>query len=253
MGAVNPSRYAPVAWVAWGTAACLGILLLAKRWPEGDDKVVASGAVALGLLGVAVALPLRKRLWLTRGSLHSWTISHMVLGAVMLLVVAVHGGLQIKGTQGVALVALLVVQVVSGGWGWIELRSSPRRFAPFATDDFMYPSTARRRIAVLRDGLERSLARRSESFGSWFRACYTTTLEGTSPDLPTCEGFPAPDRRYAADMHKQVLEVVRLRELLARLESSERASRRWLFVHVPVTVALVVFVILHVAGWVYYG
>ena len=95
---------------------------------------------------------------------------------------------------------LLLAEVVSGGWGLAELWLGPRRFSRFAADDIMFPSTARRRIGVLQDGLERSLGRRGERFGAWLRARYQRTLAGASQQVPDCAGFAVRDQRYAQDL-----------------------------------------------------
>jgi hypothetical protein len=180
-------------------------------------------------------------------------IGHMVMGGVLLLTVILHAGVTSIGTQGWLLYGLLVAEIGSGLWGMAELRATPRRFARFARDDFMYPSAVRTRIKSLAGAVERTLSRRSESLRGWFGPRYAAAVAGDSDLVPACEGFAPADQRFATQLHAQVEEIVRLHAQRRKLDAADRLSRRWLMLHVPVAIALTTFVAIHVLGWLYYG
>ncbi len=256
--AANPTRRAPWTWLLSGALAGALVLAATALLPSERVRPLASGTTALLLVIACAFYGARKWLLVTRlGSLHAWMVGHVALGVALLFAVVAHADLTELGGTGWALVALVVVQTASGLWAMVELALAPRRFARLAPtgadspDGF--PSTVRRRLTVLADGVEGLLQRRSTALRDWFEARYRPVLEGRATVLPPFEGFPPADARAAEDLHERALEMVKLGAALAHLERAERASTRWSWVHVPATVALVTLVVLHVIGWLVYG
>ena len=254
MRARNPSPNTIRFWLWLGVAGLAAIVVLGWSCPTDRSRVVVLGFVAVALFAATALYFPRKRLFLSKlGTLHAWMIGHMVLGGLLLVTVVLHGGVAELGTQGWLLYGLTFVEVGSGLWGLYELKATPRRFAQFASDDFMYPSAVRARIRMLHLGIDKSLERRKPDFVEWFEASYRSALDASTDAIPECEGFPDKNKKFAADLHGQVEEIVRLRAQQHRLDEVDRQSRRWLWIHVPASVAFLVFVSVHVAGWLYYG
>lgn len=248
----NPSEKTTLFWLVLGAGlAVLAVILAAScndHW-----RVVVLGFYALIAFAASAVYMGRKRLFLSRlGSLHAWMIGHVVLGGLVLICVILHAGFTDIGAQGLILYALTIVEIGSGLWGLYELRATPRRFRQFAQNDFMYPSAVRTRIAVLRSDLERTLETR-EKLRPWFEERYGPALRGETSDVPECEDYPKGTRRHASNLHETAAEVIRLSALKLKIDAVDRKSRRWLWVHVPASVAFVVFVSIHVAAWLYYG
>jgi hypothetical protein len=209
---------------------------------------------ALLLVMGSAAYGARKWLLVTRlGSLHAWMVGHVALGTALLFAVVAHANLSDLGGPGWALLGLVGVQVASGLWAMVELSRAPRRFGKLPPGDAGFPTTVRRRLVVLGEGVEDLLRRRSATLRDWFEARYRTVIDGRSAAVPPLEGFASADARAAMDLHERVLEIKRLGEALVHLEQAERSSTRWSWVHVPATVALVTMVVLHVIGWLVYG
>jgi hypothetical protein len=250
----NPTRRAPWSWLLLGAGAGAGLLAATSLWPSERGRQLASGVAALLLVMGSAAYGARKWFLVTRlGSLHAWMVGHVALGSALLVAVVVHANLSELGGPGWALVGLVGLQVATGLWAMVEQSLAPRRFGRLGPDDTGPPATARRRLVVLRDGVEGVLRRRGRALQGWFEERYRPVLDGRSTRLPPLQGFPPADARVAEELHGRVAEIARLGPALARLERTERASMRWSWIHVPATVALVTMVVLHVIGWLAYG
>ncbi|MBI2895556.1 MAG: hypothetical protein HYY06_18510 [Deltaproteobacteria bacterium] len=243
----------PWTFLFLGVAAGALVPIVASSLPSEGSRQIASGIAAL-LLVIANALyGARKWLLVSRlGSLHVWMAGHVGLGAALLVVALWHADLSELGGPGWALVALVGLQVLSGFWALVELSSAPRRFRPVASGDVCFPTTARRRLALLGDGVEALLERRGPALRAWFER-YRPVLEGRSTESPPLEGFAPADARVAADLHARVGRIALLHAAIADALPAERAAARWTWIHVPVSVTLVTMVVLHVIGWLVYG
>lgn len=256
--ASSPTPRSPWISLLAGAIGGAAALTAAAVVPAERARPLATGIPALLLLVGCGLYGARKWLFVTRlGSLHAWMVGHVALGAALLFAVLVHADLTDLGGTGWALVGLVVVQVASGLWAMVELSRAPRRFAKLTLGDAGlgpgFPTTVRRRLAVLDEGVRGVLGRRSTAVRDWFEARYRPVLDGRATELPALEGFPLADARAAEDLHARALEMAKLGAALAHLERAERASARWSWVHVPATVALVTLVVLHVIGWLVYG
>ncbi len=242
-------------WSIWGGLIALGIAIPASVL-SGHTRMLTLGFLALGLFIASIAYVPRKWLYLSDwGNLHGWMVGHIVLGTLFMVVTLLHGigGVGV-GWAGLFLWALTVVQVASGFWGLWELRATPIRYRKrFSGEDFMFPTAVKRRIGFLVESIEETVERRKEPFVKWFNDAYSAALDGTSTTVPELAGFPDRSKRHAAKLHEEVKEVVRLRKLKQRLDAVDRRSKLWLMIHVPTSVALTVFVTLHVLAWGVYA
>jgi len=253
MRAYNPSPKIVPRW-AWAGCAMLAAMLVAVALvPRYGAFKASSGWVAFALLASSAAYMGRKRLFLSSlGTLHAWMVGHIVLGVVVMGAIAIHGGAANVGTQGWLLYGLSALEFASGLWGVYELKATPRRYAEFSSDSIVHPSAVRTRIRALLSSIERDLERRKEEFRDWFQERYSSLLEAQTGQLPELEGFPKGRKRHAQKLHSQVEQYLRMQETRRRLEAVERRSQRWLYLHVPTAIALVVLVLLHVVGALYY-
>lgn len=244
----------PWRWLLLSLVASAAVLGASMFLPWEHARQVGSGFLALLLFVGSTLYGARKWLYVTRwGGLHDWMVGHVALGGALLVTVLGHADLSDLGSLGWALVGLVALKLVSGVWSLTEQSKAPRRFAGVSTEELTHPTTVRRRVALLVEGVEEILGRRSPELRRWFDERYGAVLAGQSTVAPALEGFPAADARPAEELHERASELARLRQALARLEPAERAAVRWTWIHVPVTVALVTLVVLHVIGWIVYG
>lgn len=246
-------RHSPWTWLMLGAGLAAAAVLAASLLPSERWRQIASGVAALGLVLANATYGARKWLLVTRlGSLHAWMAGHVGLGAALLVTVLWHANLSDLGAPGFVLIALVGIQLASGIWAFVETTGTPRRFGPVTAEDVCFPTTARRRMALLRGRVDELLDSRGAQLRDWFER-YRPVLEGRSTDPPPLEGAPASDARVAADLHARVAEMARLHAALARLGPAERAAVRWSWIHVPASLALLTMTLLHVIGWIVYG
>jgi len=250
----NPSAKTVPIW-GWIGLALAALTIATYIFADGRANCVANGFIALAVFTGNALYVVRKRFFLTKlGTLHGWMVGHIALGAVFFLAVYLHAGLTNIGTQGWILYGLTLAESLSGVWGLYELKATPRRFAALK-QDFLFPSAIRRRISVLRMAIDKTVDRRPGEFKEWVESSFGAVLSqtnGGSSTVAPCEGFPAKYKRHANEVHEQVTEIVRLRGLLETVDRLSKRSRLWLWFHVPVSVALVSLISLHVIGWLYY-
>ena len=250
----NPKVRTVWVWLVLGAALGGAVIAAGALWPGDHGRAVATGFAALFLVTGCAVYGARKWLFVARfGSLHAWMVGHLLLGVALAGAVLAHADLADLGGPGWVLIGLLALQVGSGAWATFEMFATPRRFARFGAGELAFPTTARRRLAVLTEAVERILARRGPELRAWFDERYRSVLDGRTHTLPALEGFPVADARVADDLHGRATEIAQLRGILGRLEVAERASTRWTWIHVPATVALSAMVVLHVIGWLIYG
>lgn len=248
----NPSPKTIPIWV-WISLALAGLTIFTYAVSDHRVNCIANGFIALAVFTGNALYIVRKRFFLTTlGTLHSWMIGHIALGTVFFLAVYLHAGFTDIGTQGWIMYALTAAETVSGLWGLYELKATPRRFARMKQTDFRFPSAIRRRISVLVLGIEKVVERRPDELKAWVETSFSAVLAGDSNEVPACEGFPPKYKRHASDIHDKVSEIVRLRDVQREVDRVSKLSRFWLWFHVPVSVALVTMVVLHVIGWLYY-
>ena len=240
-------------WLALGMALAVGAVAVGRLAPS-RTGTVAQGIAALLLLLASASYAARKWTYAVRlGDLYTWAVGHMVLGASCCIAVLAHAGTEEIGPQGMVLYGLTAGVSASGLWGLFERDATPRRFADHRRGQAAFPSALRRRVDMLTGGISEILARRDPTLKSWFDQRYAAALTGEEPAPEICSAYPTRYQRVAAQLHEQATEVARLRREIMRLEPLERASRRWLSLHLPLSFALLVFVAVHVAGWIYYG
>lgn len=245
--------HSPWTWLMLGAGIAAAAVLAASLLPSERWRQIASGFAALALVLANAAYGARKWLLVTwLGSLHAWMAGHVGLGAALLVTVLWHANLSDLGAPGFVLISLVGLHLASGIWAFVEATGAPGRFGPVTPNEICFPTTARRRITLLRGRIDELLDSRGARLRTWFER-YRPVLEGRSTDPPPLEGADASDARVAADLHARVVEIARLRAALARLGTAERAAVRWSWIHVPAGLALLTMTVLHVIGWIVYG
>lgn len=220
-------------WYSLGAiVAVTGLYELAYR--QEGKLPVASSLVGhgIGIVGFILMLltatlyTIRKKLTDARwGSMESWLRFHMVAGLVGPYMVLLHTSMRFRGLAGVAML-LTVVVVVSGLVG-----------------RYLYTAVPRVIEGAEPDALDRLIARYE-----------TSGMRSADLAMASAVALDSPPRGSDELGEAQVLPAGRRSpdQRLDRLEARRRAVAVWRSVHLPLTWALFVAALVHMAGALYY-
>jgi predicted membrane channel-forming protein YqfA (hemolysin III family) len=271
-----PVAHSGVAW-----RRIFVVLLLAAGgayWYYGRG-VFQHGGTPIGLMYGTIGFVLcyflayfgiRKRAYRSRfGTLEQWLQAHIYLGVLALVVLVLHTGGRFNDTIAVATLVLVAIVVVSGIVGAVFYVTVPRLLTEVESELTVDE------ISEQINQLGRQMARIASGRSEPFQRIYKQLIDEGKP------GWLAGWRLLAARMRnkksvssdwapllrlvpkdeegelRQMLVVSRQRkELLLRLLFQQRYKNvleSWLYVHVPFTVALLLFAVVHVVAVFYYG
>jgi hypothetical protein len=228
------------------------------------------GTIGFFLCYLLAYFGIRKRSYRSRfGTLEQWLQSHIYLGVLALVILVLHTGGRFNDKIAVTTLILVAIVVVSGIAGAVFYVTVPRLLTEVESE--LTVAEISEQINQIAKQMARIASGRSEPF----QRIYRQLIEEGTP------GWLAGWRLLAARMrHKkaissdwapllrlvpkdeeaelrQMLVVSRQRkELLLRLLYQQRYKNvleSWLYVHVPFTVALLVFAIVHVVAVFFYG
>lgn len=232
--------------LVYGIAGCLLILLLA-------------------FFGI------RKRWYRSRfGTLEQWLQSHIYLGVLVLVILALHTGGRLHDLIAVSALALLTVVVLSGIFGAVLYATVPRLLTDVESD--LTPE----KISDQLNQMARTMARMASGRSTPFQRIYEDVLRESNPawlagwrllfstrrkrkerSTPDWSKHLALVPREEQEELRQMLVVSRQRkELLIKLLYQQRYKNileAWLFIHVPFTIALLVMMAAHIISAFYYG
>lgn len=212
--------------------------------------------VWLSLLGV------RKRAMTPgRWSLKAWTSAHVYLGLSLIVVATLHTGFQFGWNVHTLAYALMMLVIASGVYGIVVYATLPRALSGNRRE------TTQAQMLESLAAIDRQLEQAAQPLGrdeadlviaaleqDAFRAGPIARLSGRYRHCHTTEALGALAGGDAEFERVQAL----LRKRLAQLEQIRRHMRLkamlevWLFVHVPLTVALLAALAAHIVSVFYY-
>jgi len=228
------------------------------------------GTIGFFLCYLLAYFGIRKRSYRSRfGTLEQWLQSHIYLGVLALIILVLHTGGRFNDKIAVATLILVAIVVVSGIVGAVFYVTVPRLLTEVESELTVDE------ISEQMNQLAKQMARIASGRSEPFQRIYRQLIEEGTP------GWLAGWRLLVARMRhrkgassdwapllrlvpkdeeaelRQMLVVSRQRkELLLRLLFQSRYKNvleSWLYVHVPFTVALLVFAVVHVVAVFYYG
>jgi predicted membrane channel-forming protein YqfA (hemolysin III family) len=242
-----------------------------REYPHGGSP----WGLGYGIAGTALILLLaffgiRKRWYRsTWGTLEQWLQSHIYLGVLVLIVLLFHTGGRFNDKIAVTTLVLVAIVVASGIVGAILYVTVPRLLTEVESNLTVDE------ISEQLNQLARSMARIASGRSAPFQRIYDELLRQTQPGglagwrlvisrLGRKKQQESDWTRLIALVPKEEQEELRQmlvvsrqrRELLLRLIFQQRYKNVlefWLYIHVPFTIALLVFAIVHVAAVFYYG
>ena len=238
----------------------------------GSPAGLVYGILALGLTVLLLLFGVRKRAYRSRaGKLETWLHSHVWLGLLTLVLVVFHTGLRFRDGLAVAAFAVMAAVVASGIVGVMLYSVVPRLLTDVGSNP--PPEASSAELAKL----DRAMARLASGRSAAFRRVHTRLRKESLPGalagwrllfgrkrfLGTSE-LAAPLKRLVAEVGPEEEEP--LRQLLVLSRQSKELHQRlahqqyyrnwldiWLWVHLPLSLALIVLVAAHVIAASYYG
>jgi hypothetical protein len=242
------------------------------QFPHGGSLIgLVYGTIGYLLILLLAFYGIRKRAYRSRlFTLEGWLQSHIYLGILVLIVLIFHSGGRFNDRIAVATLILCAVVVLSGIAGAIFFVTVPRLLTEVESN------LTAEEISAQLNQLGKSMARIASGRSAPFQRIYDGLIKESLP------GWLAGWRLLFARMRKssqqaagdwskllslvgkdeqeqlrQMLVVSRQRkELLIRLMYQQRYKNVlefWLYIHVPVTIALIALGTLHVVAVFYYG
>ncbi len=262
----------------WVSIISAGLLVLS--YVEYSTRMAPHGGTFMGLcygvLGtiailVLMSLGIRKRCYSSGlGTLQGWTSAHVYLGLLTLLVIPMHAGFRFGLDIHTLAFALLFIVVISGILGVILYQTIPSRLTKY--DAGLQADKVDQEINRLLAEM-RNLARdKSDAFVKVFRdeMAQATDLKpkgwrllfaGAGRDLMTKRAEELTQRVTQVPSHEhQAFETLsRLLFQKSQLETNlmfqmrlRNALEAWLYVHLPVSFAMVAAVLVHLLAVFYY-
>lgn len=242
------------------------------EFPHGGTKIgLTLGIAGLSLILLLAWFGIRKRNYKsTFGTLEQWLQSHIYLGILVFIILLLHTGGRFNDQIAVTTFILVGAVVFSGVLGAILYVTVPRMLTEVESNLTV------EEISDNANQLAKSMARTASGKSLPFQRIYTELIAETRP------GFLAGWRLVFSsarnkksstgsdwanilrlvpkeeqeDLRQMLVTSRQRKELLLRLMFQQRYKNileAWLYVHVPFTIALLVFSVLHVAAVFYYG
>ncbi|HUP46348.1 MAG TPA: hypothetical protein VM779_12640 [Thermoanaerobaculia bacterium] len=242
------------------------------EFPHGGSPVgLAFGIAGFALILLLAFFGIRKRWYRSSfGTLEQWLQSHIYLGLLTMVILLLHTGGRFHDRVAVATLVLGAIVVGSGIVGAVFYVTIPRLLTEVESN--LTP----REISDQLNQLARSMARIATGRSAAFQRVFHELMKESTPgwmagwrllllrmrrrelhdggDWSALVGLVP---REEQDDLRQMLVIARQRrELLLRLLYQQRYKNvleAWLYVHIPFTVALLIFSLLHVVAVFYYG
>lgn len=262
-------------------SALLMIALLASyAWYErtsgfthgGSAPGLIYGTIALFMIGLLLYFGVRKRSYRSRwGTLEGWLQSHIYLGIFTFLLIIAHTGFRFEDQVAVALMIVVTIVVVSGIVGALLYKTVPRALTQV---DANLSTTE---LSDEMNTLTRSMARIASDKSAPFQKIYRTLVrESIPPPLAGWRLLLSADARRAIggssddwgpmlglvpdaeqkDLRQLLVLSRQQKELHLRLVAQQKYRNlldSWLYIHLPLSIAMIVLIIAHLWGVFYYG
>ena len=242
-----------------------------REYPHGGTTFgIAYGVAGSALILLLAFFGIRKRWYRsTFGTLEQWLQSHIYLGVLSLIVLLLHTGGRFNDLVAVTTLILVAVVVASGIVGAVLYVTVPRLLTEVESNLTL------EELSEQLNQLARAMARVASGKSAPFQRIYAELIRESQPgwlagwrllfarhrhrrmqatgDWSNLLGLVAKDEQ---DELRQMLVISRQRkELLLRLLYQQRYKNvleAWLYIHVPFTIALLLFAVVHVVAVFYY-
>ena len=231
----------------------------------GSFKGYILGILGTVLIVILMLLPARKRQYQRPvGSLDLWMRSHVCLGIIAALIVGMHAGFQMIGTISVGLSVVFILTLISGLIGTVLYETLPSTIARMGNNTFRNQALLDSKNEMEQE-LEELLADQTVRFqhvvtNFWTRKKYPASINpfhfvpwwvrhrrGGKEEQDSGQLLESEQAIYlTAEM------LVTRYEQLDRQIFYQRIIRQWLWLHIPLSAALMTLLLVHIATTLYY-
>ena len=264
-------RWLKVASLMCTVALAAYLLIDAEPRPNGGTALgYVLGTVGALLILWLTALGLRKRIiGRARFSLKAWTSAHVYLGLSLITIVTLHTGFQVGWNVHTLAYVLMMIVVLSGIWGIVAYGTLPRTLSANrgeATQPQMLEGL-RLLDRQLHDAAQPLLPRQSEMVRDSLENCSIggglwARLSGRYNSCGNARALAAIKFELKGGLADPGQRLSLIVSLLERKEAALGQARRhirtralleiWLYVHVPITFALIAALSAHIVSVFYY-
>ena len=231
----------------------------------GGFKGYILGILGTVLIVVLMLLPARKRQYQRPvGPLDLWMRSHVCLGIIAALVVGMHAGFQMIGTISVGLSVVFILTLISGLSGTVLYETLPSTIARMGNNTFRNQALLDSKNEMEQE-LESLLADQTDRFQDvvtniWNRKKYPASI---NPFHLVPWWIRHRRVRKEEQDSRQLLEseqaifltaemLVTRYEQLDRQIFHQKVISQWLWLHVPLSAALMTLLVVHIVTTLYY-
>jgi len=267
----------------WGKLTLVSTLVLVMVYIVSSQKTSPNGGTLVGLTyGILSFLAIlllmyygkRKRSYTSKHwSLRAWLSFHVYIGIMTLILVPLHAGFKFGFDIHTLAYVLLAIVVISGILGGILYVLLPRRFNQFG-EEVTYGNNSDEELRRIIRQMRALAADKSQAFADicqaeidhgvpkhhvgwsllWNQSATAATL---ASQIEEFEGYLAriPDAEQSTFQNLARLATQK-RELENRITAQMRLQNlleAWLYVHLPVSIIMLVVVIVHILVVFYYG
>jgi hypothetical protein len=242
-----------------------------QEFPHGGSRWgLIYGSVGFLLCFLLAFFGVRKRWYRsTFGTVEQWMQSHIYLGVLVMVILLFHAGGRFNDKVAVATLILVAIVVLSGVLGAVLYITVPRLLTEVESNLTIVEVSEQ--LNQLGKQMARIASGRSETFQriydqlirelapGWmagWRLLLSRMRRGKAP-LADWTNLLSLVQKDEQEELRQLLVVSRQRkELLIRLMYQQRYKNVlefWLYIHIPFTVLLLLFAVIHVVAVFYYG
>lgn len=205
----------------------------------------------------------------TAGMLQGWLSAHVYLGTTLIVIATLHAAFKVGWNIHTLAYVLMLAVIISGFYGVYAYLRYPRVMTDNLADDTLemllvkiadLDKQARALSLSLPDAISKlvlAAALGTSIGGSWWRQ-----LRGAHPDCPTAAavaGVQAVGRKLVGEQsktnHQLYTLLLKKQELIARARRDVQLKARlevWLFFHVPLSIALLAALVIHIVSVFFY-
>lgn len=260
-------------WLWISAATAVGLVLHYISYQSrtvaygGSIEGLLYGVAGTGLIAVLMYLGIRKRSYASSaGTLQGWVSAHVYLGLLTLLLIPMHAGFRFGWDVHTLAFVLLAVVVLSGVLGLFLYRSIPGRLTKYEAGqqaDKIDPEIARlladmralmkdksdALVQIYKAELVASQSRASKGWSLLLKGLGGDLLAARSADLAKkVSTIPSSDQATFQILSQLLLKKTQLEVNLQHQMRLRNALQAWLYVHVPVSIAMVVAVGVHLVA-----
>lgn len=255
-------------WISAATAVGLVIHYVSYQSRTvaygGSIEGLLYGVAGTGLIAVLMFLGIRRRSYASSmGTLQGWVSAHVYLGLLTLLLIPLHAGFRFGWDVHTLAFVLLAVVVLSGVLGLFLYRTIPGRLTRYEAGqqaDTIDPEIARllsdmralmknksdALVQIYKAELATSQSRDSKGWSLLLKGQGGDLLAERSADLAKkVSTIPPSDQATFQVLSQLLLKKTQLEVNLLHQMQLRNVLQAWLYVHVPVSIAMVFAVGVH--------